>query len=182
MYAGKEKGVRISVQNGDIFANRYYFYMGESKYYFNYEVRGSELGKEVYNNVFHVANGVTQISNITKARMTYNDEHLLQSPTTIEDYGSMKMIATDIYDMAALKGTAWSFEEESRFFITMHNNINNIERVFVELSDKFFNGLEITINPFVSYSEYEHIVWELKTLFPVLNLSIKESSLTGTVK
>lgn len=182
MYGGKDKGVRISIKNRNIFNNKYYFFEDREKKYFSYEQRGSEQGKPIYNNVYHVENGVMVLSGVHKARVNYNDSILLNSPTTTEYAEGLQMKLINIYDMASTKSEAWSFENESRFFITLFNNTHDVKSIFVELNEEVFQDIIITLNPFLSEENLQQIEWELRTLFPEVNMTFIISKLYGKIK
>lgn len=84
--------------------------------------------------------------------------------------------------MAGVKWSAWSFEKEARFFTTITSNPLNIESLFYELTDEFFNDIIITINPFLSNEENEQTINELKKMLSGYSVLFADSELVGKIR
>lgn len=182
----KEKpvGVRISVLNRPFFKNIFSFYnmKSESTDYFNYEKRGSRVDGIIYNNVFHVENGVMQLSKINFSDVHYNDRNLKTDPSETQDYGNLKIKITNVYSLASVKSLSWAYEKESRFFITLYNNKLNVKYIDVHLNDNFFNDMEITFSPLISDNEIKNAEERIKYLLSDYRIKFIESELKGNVR
>lgn len=182
MYGKGKLGIRISVKNRNFFTGRVYYLNGENKIYFKREEIEIENDKPIYANIVRTKYGYIKLGSINRTNVYYSDEEVEKDPTTILGNKSIEVHVTDIYKMAGVKGGAWSFEEEARFFTTISDKWLNINSLFYELSDDFFNEMIITINPFLNNEEMERIENDFKKLLSSYNITFSKSKLTGKIR
>lgn len=181
MYAQK-MGVRISINSKDIFTNRVCFYDGEKKKYFSYEVRGSDGDKPIYENVYEIDGKTITISKPHGTLVTYDDEMLLLSHTQKFGGGSYHFSTTNVYQLSAIKGSAWEYEHETRYFLTTNSNCSSIESVFIELEDSVFNEFQIVFSPFYTKAECDKLQNDLRSKYPNVKFDFPVSSLHGKIQ
>lgn len=184
IYARKDKGVRFSIWNRSFFTGKMYYYNDDKKKrYFNREIVGSEGEKPIYGNIIRTTNGYVQVDSVCRVVVEYSDDKLSIDPTTIYgNSGSVQIRLTNVFDMVGIKGTPWLFEDEARYFTTVTNNQLNINSIFYELDDNFFNGMNITLNPFLSDEESDKTINELKDLLMDYDITLVDSKLKGKVR
>lgn len=181
MYAQK-MGVRIAFKSKDLFKNRMYFLEGDKKKYFSYEVRGYEGDKPLYNNIYEFEGSTIEIGKPLATIVIYDDEMINLNHTHKYGGGSIKISTTNVYQMAAIKGTAWSYECESRYFLLTNGHYKFIDSIFVELEEKVFDGLEIVFSPFYSEDELINLKKEMRNKYPDVKFNFIKSELLGKIQ
>ena len=117
----------------------------------------------------------------------YNDERLKEKPYAVFGERGMKGSeeTIDIKKLSRTKGSAWAFENEARFYICTHksNRQNKVDAIYFELSNEFYSGLEIIINPFANESEHNLIKNNLiqKSNGRLVEGNFKESKFMGKI-
>lgn len=182
IYAKKDQGVRFSVNNRNFFTGKMYYLNDSGKQCFNKELIGSEREKPLYGNIIRVPSGYVGVDDVCRVVVEYSDEKLLIDPTIVEDYGSLEIRKTNVFEMAGIKGTAWAYEDEARFFTTISGNQLEINSIFFELEDDFFNEMIITLNPFMSDEERKKTISELKKILLGYDVSFVDSKLLGKIR
>ena len=178
----KREGVRITFPNKSLFKNKIYFMHNGNKQYFSYEVRGGGIEGPSYRNVFRVGDSIAEIGKPMGTIVAYDDTLLELNHTEKHGAGSYHISVTNVYQLAAVKSKVWSYEIESRFFITSHGNFRNFDSLFVELDDDVFIDFEVVFNPFISFDEYNSITEYMRTMYPNVKFKFERSSLTGKIK
>lgn len=182
IYAGKENGVRISVKNEDFISNKVFCWLESKQTFFEYRAHGSDKNGLLYRNVIKVKNGYTGLSDFIKVKVMYDDEHLKTNPTVIDDRGAIEFRSTNVYQMAGLKSTAWEYEKEARIFVTMNNDHHDIDSLYFELKDSFFENMVITLNPFISEIEGKDVKAKLKNAASRYKITFQDSTLKGLIR
>jgi hypothetical protein len=184
IYGKRDKGVRFSIMNRNFFTGKmYYCDDNNKKCYFNREIVGSEGEKPLYGNIIRTPYGHVELINVCRVVVEYSDEKLLIDPTTIYGSpGSVEIRKTEVFDMVGIKGTPWLFEEEARYFTTISSSHLNINSIFYELDDNFFNEMNITLNPYISDEEYNKMRNELKAMLTDYKIIFVDSKFKGKIR
>lgn len=181
MYAQK-MGVRIAFNSKNLFKNKLYFFHKGEKKYFSYEVRGYDGNTPTYNNIYEIGGTTIEIGEPLATKVIYDDEILELKHTQKYGGGSIHISMTNVYQLAAIKGTAWSYECEYRYFLLSNGHYKFIDSVFVELTNEIFDDFEIIFSPF--YSEFDLISLqnELRDKYPYIKFNFVKSDLQGKIQ
>jgi hypothetical protein len=176
-------GVRIGVKNRDFFSGNAYYQCDTIDVYFEDEIISSD---NIPKKIIRLNNGYVQLDGPHKLDVLYADNDLKKSYVKNQQSEGLSLQLVNPYIMLGIKGEAWKFESETRFFITLtlHDRLN-IEYLYLGLSDKFFEDLEITFNPFIKEDEKEKIREDIKEkLNTSLNnpIQFKNSELDGKIR
>lgn len=123
-------GVRISVENCDFFTGKVYL-DPEKK------------------DIFYTA---SQLGEVFCGNTIYDDANKYTCPTqgTINPDSGLSVRLTNVPNLGLRgKTAAWKYEQEARFFM-LDNELLNVDKIFLELDDSFFEKLKITISPLLS--------------------------------
>jgi len=183
MYANSDKGVRIGVKNIDFFTGDAFYYDGSNKVFFHDEIISSDNNHQ---KIIRLNNGYVQLDGPYKTDVLYANNDLKRNFVENNQYGGLSIKKVYPYILIGIKGEAWDYEAETRYYISLplYNRLN-IEYLFLCLSDKFFQGLKITFNPFIQENEKEKIVYKIKQKISINNFNtihFKHSDLSGKIK
>lgn len=178
----KKMGIRITFNSKDIFTNRMYYYHKGKKEYFSYEVQGYEGDTPLYSNVHKIDGNTIIVGNLIGTTVIYDDKALELKHTQKYGGGSYHISMTNVYQLAAVKGTAWAYEYEARYFITTNGHYNFIESIFIELEDSVFNEFQVIFSPFYTDAECCDLKKNLRAKYPNVKFDFKESCLYGTIQ
>lgn len=181
MYAQK-KGVRIGFKSKNLFKNRMYFFYNGEKKYFSYEVRGYDGDTPLFNNVYKSGGSVIEIGKPLATKVIYDDKLIELKHTQKYGGGSIHISTTNVYQMAAVKGTAWEYECESRYFLLTNGTYKFIDSIFVELEDDVLNDLEIVFSPFYSEGDLMIMQEDLWGKYPDIKFNFIKSDLIGKIQ
>jgi len=176
LYAKKD-GVRIGFKNKLIFDNqRVYYYKNDQKIYFEKKAISSN---KIPSNIIKVYNGYIEASNPFRIDIIYSNDKL-KNQFCFEDQGIQEQYP---YIQVGIKSNPWEYEKETRYFIgTSIFERLNIEKLYCEFSDFFYNGLEIVWNPIMKNKNEK--IQEIKTILGKSNtniISFKDSELQDKI-
>jgi len=181
LYA-KKKGVRVGFRSKDLFKNKMYFFYNGKKRYFSHEVRGYDGDTPIFNYIFNIGDAVIEIGKPLATKVIYDDEIIELNHTQKYGGGSISISTTNVYQLAAVKGTAWEYECESRYFLLTNGSYKFIDSVFVELEDDVLNDLEIVFSPFYLENELMILQENLRDKHPEIKFNFLKSSLYGKIQ
>lgn len=120
-------GVRLRIMNNSFFSDRMYFH---------------DYNKE---KVYH---DLGQLGDILYGKVIYDDNNITRCPSQ----GTDSIRLTNVVDMGLYcKASAWKYENEARFYIIQPpQDFDDVNEIFVELQDSFFQNLEITFSPLMT--------------------------------
>jgi hypothetical protein len=147
-------GVRLGIPYHDFFGDRY--------------LKGQESNYRA----------MSELDGIHSGEVVYDDEAPKRSPSQ----GSGIRI-TNVVDLGLYcKSTAWSFEEEARFYILQPTQCyEDVKELFVELKDSFFENLEIVFSPLMTDEQIADCESEIAALMGG-DFRFTPSSLRGSVR
>lgn len=181
MYAQK-KGVRIAFNSKGIFKNIMYLVQNGEKKYFSYVIRGYDGNSPTYNNIYETDGLTIEMEKPLFKEVTYNDEMLKLKHTQKYGGGSINVSMTNVYQLATIKGTAWSFECESRYFLLSNGHYKFIDSIYIEFADEVFDDLEIVFSPFYTNDELISKQQEMVDKYPNIKFNFVKSCLYGKIQ
>jgi len=176
LYA-KENGLRIGFKNDDIFnQTKIYYFANNEKIYFEKSIISSD---KVLKNIIKTKDGYIEANNPLRIDVIYSTKKQKIEFTIENEY------AFGVYPslQVGLKGEAWEYEKETRYYIgTNFWNRYNIQSLYCEIENNFYNDLEIVWNPIMLNKEIKKD--EIKAIVgdAIFNKIIfKDSELSGKV-
>jgi hypothetical protein len=159
-----------------------YFIQNGEKKYFSYEIRGYDGNTPTYRNIYKVDNSIIEMGKPLANKVIYDDEMIELNHTQKYGGGSFHISITNAYQLATIKGTAWSYECESRYFLLSNGQYKFIDSVFIELEEEVFDNLEIVFSPFYTDDELISLQNELRNKYPNIKFNFIKSELHGKIQ